>query len=88
MGGVGEQAKRVACADFLGGRPSGKTKPGELGHQGERPLRESENIYLAGNDRITKIDRRRTPHERHQILRAREVGRREDRQYTEYGVLK
>ena len=85
MGGAGEQAKRVAYADFLGGRPSGQTQPGELGHRGERPLRESETIYMAGIDRITEIDCRRTLDERHPILSAGEVGGRESCRFTRCG---
>ncbi len=74
---MSEQAERVAYAGFLGRRPSGQTQPEGLGHRGERLLRESENIYLAGTDRVTEIDCRRTPDERHKILRARALGRRE-----------
>jgi hypothetical protein len=85
MGGAGEQAKRVTGADFLGGRPSGQTQPGELGRQGERPLRESEIIHLAGTDRITEIDCRRTSDERHQVLRAGEMGRRKGCRFARCG---
>ena len=75
---VGEQAEKVAYASFLGGRPSGQTRPGGVGLRCATSG-ELENIHMAGTDRITGIDCRHTPNERHQVLCAREVWRGEGR---------
>jgi hypothetical protein len=57
---MNEQTERVTHAGFLGRGPSGQTPPGGLGHRGERFLHETENIHLAGTDRIAEIDCRCT----------------------------
>ncbi len=43
---VGEQAKRVAYADILGGRTSRQTQAGELGHRGKKEHLAIANRFL------------------------------------------